>query len=272
MPVEQQVPPPVFDLSNLPKDVYSKESTHLTKPEEILRTVRAWAGSMITRSLLIHSSFDSSPRGSALLVPAEEKYRAHFLALAGSQKPFERQEAAMELAKFPGPDTEQVLLELLRDNTENFWFYSADTVSNVEFGVRAAAYRSLQALGKPVPTLELERQPTAAERRKFRQDHWREAFAEALSDGWQVVSVEDGDTRQADGRDTTAVNVVCGKADARCTLRLIPKEWKTENLPAGEDLGMNGANSQGARRFFLDGGLPPAVKEKLTRYFGLASP
>lgn len=32
---------------------------------------------------------------------------------------------------------------------------------------------------------------------------------------------------------------------------------------------MNGGSSQGARRFFLEGELPPAVQEKLARYFGL---
>ena len=275
MPVDEQRRPPVFDLSHLPKDVYSQELTSLTKPEEILRIVRAWKDSTITRSLLIELPYDSPVSrtrgcsGGALLVPAEEKYRARFLALAGSQKPYERQKAAAELAKFPGPDAEQVLLGLLKDNAENVWFSSADTVSKVGFGVRAAAYHSLQALGKPVPTLELERQPTGAERRELRHSYWLKAFAEALTDGWQVVSVEDGDTRQADGRETTAVSVVCGKADASCTLRLIPKEWKNADLPAGKDLGTNGANSQGARRFFLDGELPPTVQEKLTRYFGL---
>ncbi len=268
-PIDVQYPSPIFDLSNFPKGIYSKDSTLLTKPEEVLRAVRTWASSTITRPLLVKLSSDFRPDCPALVVPAEESYRAHFLALAGSQKPFEQQKAATELAKFPGPDTEQVLLGLLNDNTENLWFFSADTLSNVEFGVRAAAYHSLQALGKTVPTLALERQPIEAEQRELRQSHWRKAFAEALTGGWQVVSVEDGDTRLAGGRETSAVNVVCGKADARATLRLIPKEWKKEELPAGEDLGMDGGNNQGARRFFLDGELPPAVQEKLTKYFGL---
>lgn len=242
MPIDIELPQPVFDLTKLPKDIYSKELTLLTKPEEVLQTIRTWATSTITRSLLVELPFGpplSRTMGrcdEALVVPAEESYRAHFLALAGSQKPYERQKAAAELAKFPGPDTEQVLFGLLNDNTENFWLFSADTVSNVEFGVRAAAYHSLQALGKPVPILALERQPTEAERRELRQSYWRKAFAEALTDGWQIISVEDGDTRLAGGRETIGVNVVCGKADAHCTLRLIPKEWKKEDFPTGRIL------------------------------------
>jgi hypothetical protein len=162
------------------------------------------------------------------------------------------------------------LRKLLEDETENFWNFSADTISRVEFGVRTAAYRSLQALGKPVSDkIELERKPTEAEQRSLRQSYWQKSFTEALSEGWKVVSVVDGRSRRVEGRDTTSVIVTCGEGESRCRFTLIPKEWNKKDLPAGANLGMNGRNSQGARHFFLDGTLPKEVKGKLTKYFGL---
>jgi hypothetical protein len=253
--------------------------TILTDRGVLLDTVRSWAGSNISHSLWSEIPFDSPIfehlyAGSAcyLKVPAEEKHRAHFIELARSAKPEERLKAALELRKFPGEETERVLYELLKDETENRRYSCADTLARVEYGVRAAAVRSLKALGRPVPELRLEREPTEEEQRSSRETYWRKSFTRALSDGWKVLSVEDGETRPVEGRNTTSVILTCGNGDARCRFLLIPKEWEGSAPSGTECLGINGPDSQGARRFFLEGVLPEPVKGKLVQYFGLQKP
>ncbi len=277
VPSSMRLPLSILDLSDIPDEVYSKEMRILTDKKMILNLVRTWSDSTISHSLRSEVPFGSPIfkhlyAGSAcyLVVPSEEKYRAQFLKMARSQKPQERQKAASELHKFPGEETTRVLLELLNDDTTNFWYFSADTVSKIEFGVRAAAYRSLKALGEPVPDkIQLERRPTETEQRSLRQSHWRKSFTEALPEGWKVISVEDGNTRQVQGRDATSVIVTCGKGESSCRLMLIPKEWDKKDLPAGGTLGINGRNNQGARHFLFKGAMPEAVKEAVAEYFGL---
>ena len=207
-------------------------------------------------------------------LPAEERFRAHFLKLASSKEPAERQRAAAELSKFPGDETEAALRALLKDQTENVWLFSADTITKIEYGVRAAAYTSLKSLGKDVPAIVLERQPTDQERHSLRESHWRGAFNEALASlegagGWKVISVEDSGTQRTNGREVVAVMVTLGLGDSRCKLTLIPKESSGVQAPIGENLGINGRNSQGARYFYVDGELPAQVKSKISSYFGL---
>ena len=282
VPVRKDQPPPVFDLSKLKKHMYSKDMKTLTEPAEVLKIARAWATSTVSHSLWAKVPFDSPIfrdlyAGSScfLIVPAEEKFRAHFMELAVSKKPREREEGAAELSKYPGPDTEKVLRGLLEDNTENFTYFAADTIYSVEFSVRTAAYRSLLALGVAVVPVQTERKPTVEERRACREKYWRDAFNHALTDGWTVLSVEDGVTRQIAGenRETTTVTVNCGKGDDRAMFVLIPKEWNGQDWPglkALESLGNNGFNSQGARYYYLGGtAMPTVVKEKVIKYFGL---
>jgi hypothetical protein len=267
----------VLDLSNIPRHVYSKEMTILTDRKEVVRLTRIWATSRVAHFLWSEVPMSSpittrlySGSSCFLFVPAEEKYRAHFLKLAQSGEMYERREAARELRKFPGKDTEAVLRELLKDESEFIWYSSADTISRVAFGVRVAAYKSLKALGKPVPDqILLEREPTEEEQSTLRQECWKKSFSSALSEGWKVVSVKDGPSRQIGERETTSVVVTCGEGEARCTFTLIPTEWAKEEFPAGVNLGINGRDNGGARHFFLEGALPGKVKEKLTKYFGL---
>jgi len=192
------------------------------------------------------------------------------MKMAQSDQPHERQEAASELSKFPSDETEGILRKLLKDDTVNFWHSSADTISNVEFGVRTAAYNSLKVLGKPVPEkIELKREPTEEEQRSLRHNHWRKSFGYAFSDGWKVTSIVDADTRRIEGRDMTSVILTCGKEESHCRVTLTPKEFDSKDLPGGEDLGINGRNNGGARRFFLKGALSQEEKERLINYFGL---
>jgi len=277
VPSSMRSPLSILDLSDIPNHVYSKDMRILTDKKRILNLVRTWSDSTISHSLWSEAPFGSPIykqlyAGSAcyLVVPAEETYRAQFLKMARSQKPQERQKAASELHKFPGEETTRVLAELLKDDTTNLWYFSADTVSKIEFGVRAAAYRSLKALGEPVPEkIQLERKPTETEQRSLRQSYWRKSFTEALPEGWKVISVEDGHTRQVGRRDATSVIVTCGKGESSCRLMLIPKEWDKNDLPTGATLGINGRNNQGARHFCFTGAMPEAVKAQVAKYFGL---
>jgi len=276
VPTSMLQPFSVINLSDVPKDLYGKDMTVLADPKVILKIVRTWAHSKISHSLWSEVPYASPVfkqlyAGSScyLIVPAEESYRPYFLKLARSGNQYERQRAAEELYKFPGEETEAVLRELLADKTENVWTFSADTIWRIEYGVRAAAYNSLKALGKPVPQIELERKPTDAEQRSRRQGYWQKSFAEALRNGWKVISVEDGITRQVEDRDTVSVVVTCGKGDSRCRFTLVPKEWDRKDYPPGESIGIDGRHSQGARQFFVDGNMPKDLKDMVIEQFGL---
>ncbi|MHC4645367.1 MAG: hypothetical protein ACYTBJ_07685 [Planctomycetota bacterium] len=91
----------ILELSDIPKDVYSKEMRILTDKNEILNLVTKWVDCRISHSVCSEVPFDSPIfkqlyAGSScyLIVPAEEKYRVQLLNLARSDKPHERQEAA----------------------------------------------------------------------------------------------------------------------------------------------------------------------------------
>jgi hypothetical protein len=272
----RRFPLSAFDLTNLPPDAYSKDMTIIKDPQKLLKIVRHWAKSKITNSINADVPYESkihkqlySGSSCFLIVPAEEKFRAHFMKMAGSKEPHERARAASELYKFPGKETERVLIKLLQDKTESFGHSSADTLVRVIYSVRAAAYRSLRRLGKKVAAIDLERKPTKQEQVSVRQSYWKKSFETALTDGWQVSEVKDGKARKAAGRDTVAVLVSCSKGKSSCKFMLVPKEWDKKNWPSEENLGINGINNQGARYFFLRGALPEPVKQKLVKYFGL---
>ena len=145
----------ILDLANPPKYIYSRDMVGLTVRDRILKVVREWSKSRIVHSLCSEVGHDSPIHrelysGSAcyLVVPADEKYHAHFLKLARSEVVQERVRAARELHKFPGDQTEAVLRELLTDDTETYSYTAQDMVSSVRYRVRAAAARSLRKLGK----------------------------------------------------------------------------------------------------------------------------
>jgi hypothetical protein len=112
------------------------------------------------------------------------------------------------------------------------------------------------------------RSPTAEEQRARRATYWQNAFTEALGKGWMIVA-SDGESREFDGRARPIVNVACTQGEVRGVFTLVPKEWPAEDLPARGALGINGANSQGARRFYLEGELPDDFRRKVVEYFGL---
>jgi hypothetical protein len=129
------VPKFMIDLSNLQKNVFSKEMVILKDKDRILEIVKEWSNSKIAHPLWSKVPFNSGIweqiyAGSScyLIVPAEEKYRDIFMKMAKSDVPHERQKAASELYKFPDAETEATLRELLKDTTENIWYSSDDSV------------------------------------------------------------------------------------------------------------------------------------------------
>lgn len=270
VPTESHVTPAIVDLSTPPKKVHAKGWKIVDDKNEVLKIVGEWAKSPIKHSL---SLADDQPSFlyRVMTVPAEESYRPQFMALARSAKPGERARAAAELYKFPGDETEAVLRQLLKDDSQGRSGDGFDRLSRVEYFVRSAAYRSLKELGKPVPEVVLEREPTPEEQEEYRNEvrkQWRESFSTAMKDGWSI-SAADGQTRVLEGRERIALIITCRKGDQQATFTLVPKEWPAGELPETEFLGINGIDSQGARRFFLDGKLPAEVKQQVVAYFGL---
>lgn len=256
--------------------LFDKDMVRLADRDSVLALCRKWAASPIIHSVHKDVPPDSEVwrkyyAGSAvwLEVPAEDSHRVRFLKIAKSGNPWERADAAAELWKFPGDETEAVLRSLLGDQTESIGLYANDTIYRISFRVRSAAFRSLQQLGKSVEPLPLERKPTAEEQTKYRHDAWRKSFKQALKDGWEMASISDGETRMAQSRECTVVLIQLAKGPEKCDLALIPKELDRDTEPDHEYLGINGRDSQGARRFYSLGKIPDSLRTRLTQYFGL---
>lgn len=273
-----QLPLSLIDLSQPLKNLYTKDARTLTDKSELLGICRAWSKSPVSNSLMQEVPIESPIHrelwgGSAvfLIVPAEDDYRARFLVQARSKDSHARQSAAAELWKFPGEDTESMLRELLNDRSETIWCSANDTIARIEYGVRAAAFRSLQELGKPVPRIALERKPTAAEMSAYRLEAWRKSFKEALPEGWKTTAITDGDTISRPDGDKTVVLVDISDGSSHGVCRLVPKEWDKSKLPAAGFAGMLQAGSQGSRYFYFEGDIPESVKLRLIQYFGLVA-
>lgn len=276
VPTRDYRPFSIILLSDLPKLLFDKEMQPVAGREPLLALCRQWSKSAIKHSIQEDAPWDSAVFkalyvGSSVFlnVPAEEKYNQRFLKFAKSSDAGERSTAASELCKFPGAESEAALEALLADKTENIWSYANDSMDRIEFGIRSAAYRSLQQLGKPVPKLELQREPTLEERRKYRHDAWQRSFKEALKDGWIVAAIRDGEIRTKESRDWTVVEVDLVNAQEQCKLWLIPKEFGRDNTKGGIYIGINGPDSQGGRHFYAEKGIPELLKTRLVSYFGL---
>ncbi len=267
-PTSSQLPLSILNLDYLPAYIYDKDGKTVQSAPEIINLVKNWSDIKIADSLAVRPKIFRS-FADFILIPAEEKYRKIFLNMADSENPFERKRAASELSKFPGEKTETVLRRLLEDEIEETSYFAADVIFKVNYSVRAAAYKSLKVLGKSVPEVKLERQPTFDERRLLRQSYWKKSFTDALPVEWKVFSVEDDKSFQIEGRETASVTITLEKDSYIVRIVLIPKECDESHFPQTEYLGINGKSSQGGRHFFLDGNLPKNIQSKLTDYFGL---
>lgn len=266
---------PCIDLGNLPKGLYSKSMTKVVDREQLLKLTREWVNAPTRYSLDSEVPFDNPIHnelwaGSAvyLIVPAEEKFRDELMRQTSNDDVWDRAEAARQLFKFPGDQTVRRLRELLDDTGELRAMYSSDEIARYQFVVRAAAAESLRKLGEPVPELAMERQPTAKERLALRAEAWTSSFKEASKGAWEVA-VTSGETRLLDQRDRTIVRVTCKSPAGTGRLVLVPKEWPRGEFASLTDLGINGANSQGARRFYVDGDIDASMRATIIRYFGL---
>ena len=276
MPLGEQQPFPIFELSNIQKGAYSTDMTILTSQEAILGIVRSWASSKIEHFLWVPVP-PGSPiertlfAGSSvfLKVPAEEKYRAQFMSMVESKDPYQRRKAARELAKYSGPETERTLRKLLDDDTQDIFAHTEDTIVTFRFSVRQEALRSLKILGTAVPDVTLERKPTDEERRSLRASVWRKHFTSALTNEWNVSVVEDGSTRVIEECESTAVIVTCTRGEARCRFTLVPKEWTRDLMPKGDCLGLYRQSNGNGRQFYFEGSMPAEERENLRKFFGL---
>src|SRR5688572_22356690 len=161
----------VFDLTNPPEKLYSKDMRAVVTWEEVFDIVLRWGAAPVKHSVLweVPPGTPGLPAYHAsafyLVVPAEEKHRLHFMDLARSPKQYEREKAAEELRKFPGAETEAVLRRLLEDDTQRPVHRDHHELNGIEYPVRKAAFYTLVAMGKPVPGVALRRMPTPQERR-----------------------------------------------------------------------------------------------------------
>ncbi|MEX0718854.1 MAG: hypothetical protein WD066_19835, partial [Planctomycetaceae bacterium] len=140
MPAFSHGIPSIVDLSQPPENVYSKDMKIVSDNEELLRIVAHWAKSPVKHFLWEDVPYDSpmfgklwAGSGVSLIVPAEEKYRQRFMTLAKSAEPWERAKAAAELHKFPGDETEAMLRQLLKDDSQSHSTYAQDQIAYVEY-------------------------------------------------------------------------------------------------------------------------------------------
>lgn len=269
IPSSSQFPLSIININKLPDFLYNKDGERLNDFDSISSIVKEWSNSKISYSIDIESK-QKEIRSFAtfVVVPAEEKYKEIFLNMMHSLSPNERKKASFELYKFPSLETEIALREILSDETEVKHFYAADEISKIEFSIRVAAINSLKKLGKSVPELETERQPTKEESRLLRQTYWQKTFEDAPPREWNITNIEDGVSFKIENRHTTSVIITCTNGEAEIKIILIPKEWKTIYHPNTKYLGGN-LNSQGGRLFFVVGKISKSLEYKLINYFGL---
>lgn len=279
-PVEDHDPFSIFNLRQPPDDLFDRTGHRVTERSKILSTIRYWANSGI-RHTLHRETWDSPARtaldsGSAvwLHVPADEQSRREIFAQAHSPELWERAEAAAELWKFRGPETEQLLHKLLDDTTEVVG--ESITDDNVAaFHVRAAAAASLKKLGVTPPDLPMERIRPADERRAIREAYWTRRFQQKLPPGWRLRSVTAGPARSLPPRlggalsEVAIISVELENGDRRERLMLVPVQWPAEDYPVGYALGVESPENSGARIYFCEETMPAGTRAEFIQFYKL---
>ncbi len=269
VPTLSNLPTSIFNLNKIPDLVFDKNGYLLNDADLILNTVNLWSNKHTKYSIRIDAKLPAiRSYGIYVNVPAEENYKNTFLLMAQAQDVNKKLKAAKELYKFPGQDTVDALYILLEDETEFTYKFASDVLSKIEYSVRLNAYNSLKILGEDPPQKEFKRKITREERRILREKVWRKSFRNALSNDWIISRVEDGNSIEYEGRDTTSVIITCKNNNAIIKFFLIPKEWNESLLPNGKKLG-NQPNTQGSRHFFYSGNLPKEIQDKLIKYYNL---
>ena len=166
----------VISLSDPLQDLFDRDQRPVTDKDELLKICRSWVKSGVIHPLQIWVEGGSPVMqryyaGSAVyfMVPAEEKFRERYLKYAKSAEEKERSQAAENLWKYPGDESEAALRELLKDESHSYWLTGPPYIINeVEYNIRRAAYYGLKQLGKPVPNdIVIKRPPTSDEQAEY---------------------------------------------------------------------------------------------------------
>ena len=285
VPITPTDPFSIFNLRKPPDDLFDRTGHHVTDRNEILSILRHWANSGVTNTLHRDASVDSEAfqqlySGSIvwLFVPADENSRHEIVAQAHSPELWERAEAAAELWKFPGRDTEDLLRALLDDTAEP---EMASLLGNTPdynvavFRVRQAAAQSLKKLGITPPDLPMQRITTPDERRRIREAYWTRVFQQKLPPGWRLTAVTDGPSRSVAPfpggpmDDVSIIIVELENGERREKLMLVPVEWPPDDYPACRALGVRGPENQGARIYFCEATMPAAIQAEFIDFYKL---
>lgn len=269
----------IIPLTNPIDDVYDRKMQSVTDKDDMLNICRKWGESPITHSIQMDVPFGTPLHKryyamSAVLfvVPAEEHFRSHYLAYAKSADKGERQQAAWELHKFPGDETEAVLRKLLDDKTETIWTYLPDSIAEIKYEIRSGAYHGLKHLGKSVPEdLVLKRKPTEEEQSKYRIQHWGDRFKRVAQDGWKVKSIEILEVRKSGGegeRESASILVSATSGASDFAIVIVPWDWEIRELPDARMIGYDSDLRQSDTRvFFVKGSPSKEVIEHLQTQF-----
>ena len=166
----------VISLSDPLNDLFDRNQQPVSDKDELLKMCRTWVNSDVIHPLQIWVESDSlvftryySLSAVYFIVPAEEKFRERYLKYAKSAEEKERSQAAENLWKYPGDESEAALRELLKDESHSYWLSGPPyTIKEVEYNIRRAAYHGLKQLGKPVPNdIVIKRPPTPEEQAEY---------------------------------------------------------------------------------------------------------
>jgi hypothetical protein len=269
----------VIPLDAALEPVYDREMNLVNGREALLSVCREWAMSPITHPISLDVPFGTPLHKqyyamSAVLfaVPAEEKFRARYLKNAKSSDNGERSEAAANLGKFPGDDSEAALRALLEDTTEGIWIHSPDSIAEIEYDIRSLAYHGLKNLGKVVPeNLTLRRKPTDDEQKIYRLRYWADKFKPVARKGWSVSHVAISEVRTPVGeRESASIHVHLRSGDSDMSVVVIPYGWKVRELAEAVFIGYNSDLRQDdTRGFFVKGNPDEKQIAHLKKYLSL---
>lgn len=205
-------------------------------------------------------------------VPAEEKFRARYLKNAKSSDSGERSEAAANLGKFPGDESEAALRTLLEDTTEGIWIRLPDSISEIEYGVRSFAYYGLKNLGKAVPeNLTLKRKPTEDEQKNYRLQHWANKFKSVARDGWSVGQILILEVRVPAGdRESASILVQLKVNDSDLAVAVISYGRKVHELAGAVFIGHDSdLRQEDTRCYFVKGNADEVQVAHLKKHLSL---
>jgi hypothetical protein len=208
----------------------------------------------------------------ALLALSEDRFRSRYLQMAKSTEASERMEAAANLWKFPGAESETALRLLLDDKTESISASVADSIAAIEYAIRSCAYRGLKHLGKVVPEhIVLKRPPTAEEQKSYRLDYWKSRFKRVER---AVESIEILETRTLKGEgESVSILARLDVGASHLSVIIVPYSWQVKKLPEAELIGYDSDFRQrDTCVYFVKGTSAKEHIDLVRRLFGIRPP